>query len=72
MNEQKTEEQMTGQDFYNQIEDIRIRMNRGLISYDEARKTAQPIIDQMNEIGKKIAAKYGKRHTNFTFASLMR
>lgn len=63
---------MTGQDFQDKIETIRIKMLRGILSYDEAKATAQPIIDQMNEIGRKVAAKYGKRHTDFTFASLMR
>lgn len=63
---------MTGQDFHDKIETIRIKMLRGVLSYEDAKAAAQPIIDEMNEIGRKIAAKYGKRHTNFTFANLMR
>ena len=47
-------------------------MLRGELTYDEAKKEAQPIIDEMNKIGREIAAKYGKRHSNFTFAYLMR
>jgi len=63
---------MTGQDYRNQIDHIRGQLLSGRISYDEAKATAQPIINQMNEIGRKIAAKYGKKHHDFTFATLMR
>ena len=63
---------MTGQEYRNQIQNIRSKMLSGVLTYDEAKAEAQPIIDEMNELGRKIAAKYGKKHTNFTFASLMR
>lgn len=63
---------MTGQDYQNKINQIRGKMLRGELTYDEAKKEAQPIIDDMNKIGREIAAKYGKRHSNFTFAYLMR
>lgn len=63
---------MTGQEYQTKINQIRGKMLRGELTYDEAKKEAQPIIDEMNKIGREIAAKYGKRHSNFTFAYLMR
>lgn len=63
---------MSGQEYRNKINEIRSKMLSGVLSYDEAKAEAQPIIDEMNELGRKIAAKYGKKHTNFTFATLMR
>ena len=63
---------MTGQDFRNIINEIRDAMLSGKITYDEAKVRAQPFIDEMNEKARAIAAKYGKKHQGFTFASLMR
>lgn len=63
---------MTGQDYQNKLNLIKAKMMRGDLTYDEAKKEAQPIIDEMNKIGREIAAKYGRRHSNFTFAYLMR
>lgn len=59
-------------DYRGQIEAIRHAMNSGEISYDEARIKAQPIIDEMNVKARKVAEKFGKKHTNFTFNYLMR
>lgn len=44
----------------------------GLITYDQAKKIAQPIIDEMNEKAREVAEKYGQKHRNFTFSALMR
>ena len=63
---------MTGQEFRDKISEIRGEMLSGKITYDEARIKAQPIIDEMNKIGREISAKYGKKHHDFSFASLMR
>lgn len=63
---------MNGQDYRNAIQNIRFRMLHGLISYDEAKKEAQPIIDEMNKKALEISKKHGRRFSKFTFSSLMR
>lgn len=63
---------MNGQDYRNAIEYIRFKMIKGLITYDEAKAEAKPIIDEMNKKGFEIAKKYNRRFKKFTFASLMR
>lgn len=63
---------MTGQIFREQINEIRNEMLSGRLTYDEAKAKAQPIIDEINQKGREIAAKYGKKHHDFTFAYLMR
>lgn len=63
---------MNGQDYRNAIEHIRFKMIKGLITYDEAKAEAQPIIDEMNKKGLEVAKKYGRRFTKFTFSTLMR
>lgn len=63
---------MSGQEFKDIIEGIRRDMMSGVLTYDEAKAKAQPVIDEMNEIGRKIAVKYGKKHQDFTFSKLMR
>jgi len=55
-----------------QVFDIRSRLLIGALTYDEAKKEADPIIDEMNRVGKVIAANHKKHFTPFTFTSLMR
>ena len=63
---------MTGQDYQNAICAIRDKFLNGYLTYDEAKKEAQPIIDEMNEKARVIAKKWGRKHTNFTFGALIR
>lgn len=63
---------MSGQEFKDIIDNIRDDMIRGVLTYDEAKEKAQPVIDKMNEIARGIAKKYGKKHQDFTFSKLMR
>lgn len=55
-----------------QINDIKFKMQVGIIDYYEAKKQAEPIILEMNIKGKEIAKKFGQRFKPFTFAGLMR
>lgn len=54
------------------IEEIKYKMQLGLITYYEAKTEAEPIIEEMNQKGKEIAKKYNQKFKPFTFASLMR
>lgn len=55
-----------------QIENIKFKLQVGLLDYYEAKKQAEPIILEMNIKGKEIANKFGQRFKPFTFAGLMR
>lgn len=54
------------------ILDIRNRLYWGVITYDEAKAEAEPIIEKMNERIAEIAKKHGKRPYKLSFAALMR
>lgn len=55
-----------------QIENIKFKLQVGLLDYYEAKKEAEPIILEMNIKGKEIAKKFGQRFKPFTFAGLIR
>lgn len=55
-----------------EIEQIKLSLGAGVLSYDEAKEQAQPIIDRINKRGREIAKKYGKKHYPITFIELMR
>lgn len=63
---------MSGQEFKDIIDEIKGDLMRGVLTYDEAKEKAQPIIDEMNEVARGIAKKYGKKHQDFIFSKLMR
>lgn len=54
------------------IEDIRHRMNAGVLSYEDAQKEAKPIIDAMNERMAEISKEHGFKHKPLSFKYLMR
>lgn len=58
--------------FREQIEQIKIEMMYGHLTYDEAKAKAQPIIDEMNKKAREVAKRWNKKHYNFTFPALMR
>lgn len=58
--------------FKEQIENIKFRLQVGIIDYYEAKAEAEPIIAEMNTKGKEIAKKFSQRFKPFTFAGLMR
>lgn len=63
---------MTGIYLRNKIQDIKTKLNCGYIDYDQARKEAEPVIEEMNKLGMEVAKKFGKKFSKFTFATLMR
>ena len=63
---------MSGQEYKDLLDVIRRDMMNGVLTYEEAKEKAQPIIDEMNDLARGIAKKYGKKHQDFTFSKLMR
>lgn len=59
-------------EYRTKIEALRHKYLRGEVTLDEAKKQAQPLIDQMNAKAEKIAKEFGKRHKKFTFGYLFR
>jgi len=54
------------------LSDIKRRLIRKEISYEEARAEAEPIIVEMNKRARDIATKHGRKHRPWRFESLMR
>ena len=52
--------------------DLRGKMLSGQVTYDEARKLAFPVINEMNEAAAMIAKKFHKKPIKFNFAHLTR
>lgn len=63
---------MSGQEYKDLLDVIRRDMINGVLTYEEAKEKAQPIIDEMNDLARAVAKKYGKKHQDFTFSKLMR
>jgi hypothetical protein len=58
--------------FRAKIKEIQAKLMTGVCTNEQAKKEAQPYIDEMNNKGKKIAAEHGRKHKDFTFGYLMR
>lgn len=54
------------------IEEIKYLYNSGKIDRDEAYARAKPILDAIDERGKVIAKKHGRKYRPLSFISLMR
>ena len=52
--------------------DIRGRLIVGIITYDEAKKEAEPIINELNKKGQEIAKKHKKQFHGLNFSGIMR
>lgn len=63
---------MNGQFYRNKLSTIKFELHHGIITYDEAKLKAQPVIDEMNSKASEIYKKYGKKFKKFTFSYLMR
>lgn len=55
-----------------EIATIKYSLMVGDITYEKAQELAKPIIKRINEKGKEIAKKYGKKYRAVTFIELMR
>lgn len=62
----------SGEKIRYQIHQIKSALDKGLITYEEAKEQAQPIIDIMNTEGKSIAKAHGMKYKPVSFISLMR
>ena len=63
---------LKGSGYRTKIEAIKKRMQNGLITYDEAKKEAEPILAEINTKGAEIAQRWGKKHKPLTFGYVMR
>lgn len=63
---------LTAQQLRDKLFQIRFFLIGGHLTYEQAKATAQPFIDEINARAKAKAKKYGKKHIDFTFAAFMR
>lgn len=56
----------------NQLNEIKFKLHIGIISYDEAKKRAEPLLKIMNEKSIEIAKRLNVKPKKFTFSSFMR
>lgn len=59
-------------DFIKAFTLIKIRMLKGGLTYENAKKEAEPLIEEMNAISAKIAKLYGRKPQKFNFSKLIR
>ena len=55
-----------------ELENIKMWLHSGAISYEQAERMAKPHLDALNEKSKEIAKRCGVRPKLFNFASFMR
>jgi hypothetical protein len=51
---------------------IKYKLHRNMISYDEAKEKAAPLINELNIRASKVAKKHGKKAVKFSFTKMMR
>lgn len=59
-------------DTLNQLNEIKYKLHIGIISYDEAKKRAKPLLKIMNDKAVEISKKYNIKPKKITFSSFMR
>lgn len=59
-------------DTLNQLNEIKYKLHIGIISYDEAKKRAKPLLKIMNDKSIELAKKYNVKPKKITFTSFMR
>ncbi len=63
---------MTSLEHKQEMDNIKMWLHTGAISYQKAEEMAKPHLDAMNEKAKEIAKKCGVKPKLFNFASFMR
>ena len=63
---------MTSLEHKQEMDNIKMWLHTGAISYDRAREMAKPHLDAMNEKAKKIAKRLGVKPRLINFSSFMR
>lgn len=63
---------MTALEHKQEMDNIKMWLHTGAISYDRAREMAKPHLDAMNEKAKEIAKRLGVRPRLINFSSFMR
>lgn len=53
-----------------QARGIHFAMRHKAITYEEAKKRVEPMLERLNKAGKQIAQKYGIRYRKITFQNL--
>lgn len=56
----------------NQLNEIKFKLHIGIISYDEAKKRAEPLLKIMNDKSIEIAKRLNTKPKKITFSSFMR
>lgn len=59
-------------DTLNQLNEIKYKLHIGIISYDEAKSRAEPLLKIMNDKSIEIAKRLNVKPKKFTFSSFMR
>lgn len=54
------------------VQSIRARYQHGEITLDQAKAEVQPLLDEMNASGKRIAKEFGKKFKPLTFGYIFR
>ena len=51
---------------------LKLNMKNGIVSYDEAKEEAKPLIKKFNEVSKEVAKKHGCKPKYISFSGFMR
>lgn len=63
---------MTSMEHNQEMQNIKMWLHCGAITYEQAKKMAQPHLEAMNEKAKEIARRLGCKPKKFSFAAIMR
>lgn len=66
------EDKLNSEDLKEQLRQIKFRMVRGELTYEQAKELAQPIVDGINWLVMDICFKYNKRIKTYSFHELIK